>query len=524
MNISSTFDLPVEFIEFQNEASANAATAQQDHSISDIIVKAISASNWYEYCEQKDRPRSNTIENVISAIDDMKLTPEENILKIFNDDDCLAHILKHLSLRDLCAAAEVCSKFKSSAIEAFSHRFTELRILSDISVDGIFACSDGEILFDGGDSMALLQSLFRNFGSCLKSLHLNGTHMKNEQIQQNLQILGKFGLSGAISTLKIEGFQVENIPTEMLSNLKCLTISSSDQNHKISNSLEVCHELIELHLIKPKYTTFCVGAMTPEQFISGCSKAADSQSHDCSASKIFRSIGLNMQKLELLEIETIEDSSMNLNSRTRDVIYLARLKHLNTLSLDCSELPITDLLKALVEEKIPIKDLSLFGVCFDSGNNYLSMLTQMEKLKISGRNIESDTLQSLFKGLPFLKEVYLWDFDTDWEVVKEITVNCKELSLLECTIGLNSSKLTIEDTDYVSIVDLVKNRNNDIKLLIRIDNSPWCRLKVSMEIIDMNRQWLNIEIPDSVDWSEDEDDDPEVLKIMNEISIFLNKN
>lgn len=62
----------------------------------------------------------------------MKLTSEENlptnVLKILNDN-CLTLILKHLSLRDLCAAAEV------------------------------FACSDGEILFDGDDSMALLQSL-----------------------------------------------------------------------------------------------------------------------------------------------------------------------------------------------------------------------------------------------------------------------------------------------------------------------------------------------------------------------------
>lgn len=33
-------------------------------------------------------------------------------------------------------------------------------------------------------------------------------------------------------------------------------------------------------------------------------------------------------------------------------------------------------------------------------------------------------------------------------------------------------------------------------------------------------------IPDSIDWSEDEDedDDPEVQKIMDEISFFLNKN
>lgn len=48
MKISSIFDLSVEFIEFESEASANVATAQQDHSIAENIVKAISASNWYE--------------------------------------------------------------------------------------------------------------------------------------------------------------------------------------------------------------------------------------------------------------------------------------------------------------------------------------------------------------------------------------------------------------------------------------------------------------------------------------------
>lgn len=206
----------------------------------------------------------------------------------------------------------------------------------------------------------------------------------------------------------------------------------------------------------------------------------------------------------------------------RDVINLARLKHLNTLSLDCSKLPLIELLKALVEEKIPIKNLSLFGVVLNMENaSFLSMLTQIEKLKISGRNIESVQFPSLFKNFPFLKEVYLWGLDTDLEVVQEITANCKELSLLECTIGLYSSKLTIEDSDYVSIVDAVKSRNNDIKLFIQICNSPWCRLKVPIEIIDMNRQWLDIEIPDSIDWSDDEDDDPEVPKFMNEISSFF---
>lgn len=298
--MSSMFDLPVEFIEFESEASANAATAQQDHSIGDIIVKAISASNWYEYDDQEDRPRSNTIESVTSAIDYMKLTLEENsptnILKILNDD-CLALIFKHLSMRDLCAAAEVCSKFKSNAIEAFSLRFTDLCIKSDISINGFFACSDGETLFDGDSSMALIRSLFRNFGSSLKSLYLDGTHSKMEQMQRISQILGKFGSSGAISTLKIEGCPVENVPTEMLRNLKCLTISSSDHSHKMANSLEVCHELLELHVIKPKYQQFFVGAMTPEQFMNGFSKEANSESNDSFISNIFRCIGSNMQKL-----------------------------------------------------------------------------------------------------------------------------------------------------------------------------------------------------------------------------------
>lgn len=517
MNIVSIFDLPIEFIEFESEASAKAATVQQDHSIADIIFKAVPASNWYE---QEDCPRSNTIENVTSAIDDMKLTPQKNsptnILKILNND-CLLPIFKHLSLRDLCTVAEVCSKFKSNAIKAFSLRYMDLRILSDISIDGILVCSDGEILFDGVNSMALLRSLFRNFGSCLKSLYLNGTHLKKKQIQQISHILEKFGSNGAISTLKIEGFEVENVPTEMLGNLKCFTISSSDHSHKIANSLKECRELIELHLVKPKNQIFFVGAMTPEQFMSGYSKETDTASYD--SSSIFRCIGLNMQKLESLEIETSEDQSMNHNG---DAIYLARLKHLNTLSLDCSKLATADLLKALVEEKIPIKDLSLFGVVIDLENaNFLSMLTQIQKLKISGRKIESVQFPSLLKCLPFLKEVYFWDFDTDLEVVKEITANCKQLSLLECTIGLNSSKLTIEDSDYIYLANAVKNHNNDIKLMIRIDNSPWCRLKVPIELIDMNRQWLYIEIPDSIDWSDDEDDDPELQKIMDEIRFFL---
>lgn len=122
-------------------------------------------------------------------------------------------------------------------------------------------------------------------------------------------------------------------------------------------------------------------------------------------------------------------------------------------------------LERLSGRKKPMKDLSLFGVGVDLENaKFISMFTLLEKFKISGRNIES------VQGL-----------ETDLEVVKEITVNCKELSLLECTIGLNSSKLTIEDSDYVSFADAVKSRNNDIKLLIRIDDSPWCRSKVPIE-------------------------------------------
>lgn len=516
MNIDSMFDLPVEFIEFENSASVEAATAKQDHSIADIMVKAIRASNWYE--------QTNTIENLKATIDDAKLIPEHdsplNILEIFNDD-CLMLILKHLSLRDLCAVSEVCTKFKSNADKVFLLRFADLRILSDMAVNGIFVCSDGEVLFDGGISMALLEVLFHNFGPCMKSLHLDGTNWREEQIHRVFEILEKFGSSGAISTLKIEGYKVENVPNEMLKNLKCLTISSSDLCHGIANSLEVCRELIELHLIKSKNQQFIVGAMTPVQFMHGYGTEANNSSisHDRSSSNIFRSIGLNLQKLETIEIETFEESSMN---SARDVIFLTRLKHLNTLSLDCSKLPITELLNALLVENIPIKDLSLFGFDLDPENaSSLSMWTQMEKLKISGRNIESDQLPPIIKSMPHLKEIYLWSFDIDLEVVKDITATCKVLSLLECSIGLNSPKLTIEETDYVSFVDSVKNRYNDTKLLIRIDDSPWCRLKVPLEIIEENRQWLGIEIPESVDWSDDEDDDPELQKIMDEISIFL---
>lgn len=156
------------FIKYNNDASAEAAVKAENgqyFGLSPWAIRVITIR------------RMNVIE--IDRLVQKELEPScsDSPLHILNvlNDDCLLEIFQYFNIHQLCAIAQVCARFQYISIEKMSNRFLSVKVECN-QTDKVNVCypkfTVNDEIFPGDSWPRTAGSLFRNFGSCIKSITL----------------------------------------------------------------------------------------------------------------------------------------------------------------------------------------------------------------------------------------------------------------------------------------------------------------------------------------------------------------
>lgn len=141
---------------------------------------------------------------------------------LFSDlnDDCLLEVLKHLDLTDLCAAADVCRRFRQNSQRYFPFPKFKNEVLH-------IYCSDehGELYLRARDvytpeapriclmddllcqKLLRISKFLRNFGVLVKSIHISGPENDSKidsKYEKNILELVSLYCSGTLNRLDIQ--------------------------------------------------------------------------------------------------------------------------------------------------------------------------------------------------------------------------------------------------------------------------------------------------------------------------------
>lgn len=117
------------------------------------------------------------------------------------NDFCLRQVFKHLHVMDLCAAADVCTRFRGNIIAHFelsNHRNIEF----DEFLDEVDETAEEKIL--------KISKVLRNFGPFLTSIQLNGcfqTRAESRYQRRVCELLSSYCSGGALTDLQLYEFE-----------------------------------------------------------------------------------------------------------------------------------------------------------------------------------------------------------------------------------------------------------------------------------------------------------------------------
>lgn len=168
------------------------------------------------------------------------------------------------------------------------------------------------------------------------------------------------------------------------------------------------------------------------------------------------------------------------------------MKHLKVLRLNCHLLPAKIPLDVLAKENVPIEELELTDFTFDSNiADNLMKLGHVKQLKFSYGNMAASQLVRAAKAMPHLNALILHKFGRLGVIdIKKLVEVATELKKVELT---GQREIKIDENDFNSILNSVKNRENKNKLKLQILGSQ-CYLDVKEDTIEENIKWLKVGI------------------------------
>lgn len=489
------------FVEFRNSTSASAAISRRHHNINGkMVMVSVNES-------------------------DLLLPPSSdspfNILNI--QDEYLMHIFEYLPLCDLCTVAEVCKKFKSNAVNAFSKLYSDfdVNMLIDESRDDSDTNSDLDLEDDEQDSendlpMDLVENIFRNFGIHIKGLHIDQEDFDQNQTEQILELIVTFCShdNAKLSKLVMNDITIYSHFIERLQpifgRLNSLDITGGLYDRRHASLFSTCSQLTELMLEHvymagcfiqkfEKLQTISLAYICDNYVIYGVPLQSFVRMNpqlksftitdSCRVkSNIYDIIG-SLPELEELKLHM--KTKIENNKLEDDLNHLARLENLKFFSFNCLNLPIGKLLNSFAEKKIPLEDLDLSNLTLDLNiAASLSKLSQIRNLRFSDGEAVSGQLAQAVKRMIYLEKLYLCNFgQVTVDDIKEIIKNARELNDIQL---YNQDGITIDSKSFNEISQLVETRGNNIKLNMHIIGDR-CMFDVLEEDIERSRPWLEIQ-------------------------------
>lgn len=464
------------FVEFKLVDGATAALSNGTHRISSYDVTAEAAEPWH----QPDQ--------ILNAL----------------DDDCLRTIFKYFELEDLKNTAKVCNRFKKCSEDAFSKKYKTVYLIAD----------DTDALIDFGK---LIRSL--NIGKLIRSVNImcmdhftdNGPElitleMINKYTSNKLEELSISGLESSENLINLKEFtnlkQIE---------LKSCTIPNPNELLKVCPKLEIlklfrcsvgdlldqrCEQLKEFHLVDSTdnfelFNTFIIRnlCITKLKLVSGWKF-------------IWRSIRLiaeNLHNLVELELEfssllhEIEEST-DLETSLQFLSNLSKLKALRLNFGFDGPWSISPLMNALATAQSPLEEILLNNARItDDAIENMSKLKQLNVIQLKEvYGLTNDLVIQLSKELPQLQQFILRESsgkNITATTLKTMIRHSMKLSYIEIS---EADSLSIDSSDYFSMLETIQNRPDKIRLLITLTGSGDI-LNVPEETVAQNQEYLLID-------------------------------
>lgn len=442
------------------------------------------------------------VENVCVEKTPKKLVrklPDQNSSDMLNtlDDDCLKQVFKHLPLPDLCNVADVCRRFRQNAKDLFKSKHTNFNTNEMIKSSSMREKID----------MNTAEKLFRNFGSTIESLSLDGWKLGNERDKDTIFYLAtKYCKS--LSILSLDSIRM-NIPARWLltylrlfvGKLK-LEMNNCQLDESFGRFLAMCGiQSYQVSIILDsaswmKNTFFNLqalvlsGAILPDKTFNEFVKLNVNLSilmliDTNFSTKIFKTIADHLPKLERFYFDN-EDTQIG-----KHVLHLAKLKSLKVLALNCKFFSMKPLVDEFAKENVPIEELELkYGTIDMELLGKLSALKSMKRLQLECVKMVGSSLIDLVTHLPMLSHL---EIDLEGVGVHDLLKMlpfARNLEMLK--FGSSLSNVQIDVGEYQSILRIVKNRANATSLCIII-TSEKPHVSVPQYMLQENRYWLRIE-------------------------------
>lgn len=491
------------FIKYKNDASAGAAVKAeygQYLGLSPCAIRVITIRKMNVI--EIDRLVQ---EELLNCFKPSCSDSPSHILNVLNDD-CFLEIFRYFNIRDLCAIAQVCARFQYIAIKAMSNRVLSVNIeykqTARVKIsDPKFTVND--VMFPDGSWPTTVGSLFRNFGNCIKSItfnELDATDAYNvvpisSDLAKLFNCLSNFMAKYCtnLDELKLRMDLMDHAVRRFrhtFIGLKCLKIDPGKRSIEMAKAINGCRELSTLHLgwIPFRSTDEILHVFKANKQLKELKIRPRSESQ----TKMLHMIGKYLPGIEKLEIDQLSNRRHNVNLNN-DLLHLAQLKQLKVLKLDCrsfNEGVIESLFDELASKKVPIVELELSNLALDHVADGFQMI-EIESLCLkSSIFYDRRPFLQLMNRMPSIKTILMNDSSSismfDVQSLADSLVN---LTTLRCKLR---SSVEINEPDFLGIVNSVKVRKNQTKLLLIIEKSRENILLVTNDIIEKNAEWLEL--------------------------------
>lgn len=440
-----------------------------------------------------------------------------NILDV--NDYCLQEIFKYLDLSDLCAAADVCDRFRNNAQAYFKlSKYTNLIEHREVTTN-----------VTSNEKFLQISNVLRIFGAFIKSIYLRGASHYQDQIFELLTqycsgTLGEMELEFCDITDEIalpmrpvlEGLQKLTSRNCYLGELFCKMLPDwspelrqLEFNKTLIKNARECAQFDGMlqsygNLVQMKF--FDVNDLT-KNFVKALLKRNPQLKKIeivmCRGIEgcIIESIATHTPQIEALEYDAYEEYHIS------DVPYFGQLNNLNTLVLSSTHLSFGTrlmlILNYIIAANAPLKCLELSG--FDVTNkavqfvDAMSKLRNLKKLKFShAARLDAQHIRDICKNLPELCELNLYKneltFDeTDLLELIHEAKNLRELHFMSDGYDFlyGFGYMNIDVDIFMKMVEIVQQRREKIHLLAHLDPRTF-NANIPKELIERYKDVLTL--------------------------------
>lgn len=426
--------------------------------------------------------------------------------------DCLLKIFEYLNVIELAKIADTNISLRQLAKYQFYLKYGSLNF--------------DNLKMNRSITLQEVTKIFRNFGNSISSLELSIHSFVIGSDQQILSLIGKYCKPSTLKKLVLTEIRIPNREMKKLGplfgELEHLSLIKCDcdiQFNPIDGYTRLKTLELNLHFtdhfmnrinfpqLEYFYLYQCdwVSSLQRSNFLGFVLNHPNLKTlsirNGYTKMHILEAIGKNMKKLEHFtydcHIQDMLSSKQNFEAALQP---LGSMKSLKTLALHCHCSPIENLFESFIANNIEIESLHLKDIRLseDTVQNLkkLKTIKILKFQKIRSQNV--DTFISIAKDLPYLNEFHLELDDSTIPIIalKTLLSRANELTILK--IDSFNPNNNIDAQLYLDMVDIVKKRSNSkrLEIVLYVLTSP---VNVPQNILDENREWINILIINSND-------------------------